>query len=282
MDLYPRVGLPPFFQPSTRKGAYNMSYYFGVMPQFIRHNKDIKPFSKVLYSEILACLNDDGQCVKRNAHFKKVLGISTSTLSSGLTELRRNGFISVDIYLEKGTEKFIKRYITPIVFSGGVNQLVNSTHANNQIGVSNGSPQGNAKDPSEYQATLLYNNNDINKVYINNDKSVPILDELNDRQIEYLRNIVDDFYNEKNIHFPEVIKNDWHKDEALVNDSINTLYMIIKLDDYSEEVVRDVLRWAVNDKFWHSNLISLRGLRKKSNNGQTKFTNIYLKYKGRK
>ena len=58
--------------------------------------------------------------------------------------------------------------------------------------------------------------------------------------------------------------------------------MIIKLDEYSENVVRDVLRWAVDDKFWYTNVTSLRGLRKKSNNGQTKFTNIYLKYKNRR
>ena len=118
-----------------------MSYYFGIMPQPIRHNKELKPFSKVLYSEIVSCLNENGQCTKRNAHFKKVLGTSSSTLSSSLTELRQSGFINVEIQLQKGTQKFIKRYITPANFSGEVNQLINNTHADNQIGVINGQLQ---------------------------------------------------------------------------------------------------------------------------------------------
>ena len=111
---------------------------------------------------------------------------------------------------------------------------------------------------------------------------IQLLPELNQKQITYLGNIVYDFYNEKSKQFPEVVKKDWQKNDNLVNDAINTLYMIIKLDDYSEKIVRDVIKWATNDDFWHSNLISLRNLRKKSNNGETKFTNIYLKYKGRK
>jgi len=163
-----------------------------------------------------------------------------------------------------------------------VNHDEDNPYPQNTIGVDNSIRGEDGLTPMQKTQTLLYNNNKINKLYTNGNKSVSILEELNEKQITYLGNIVHEFYTEKHKHFPQAVKANWKKDDCLVNDSINTLYMIIKLDDYSEKIVRDVIKWATNDKFWYSNLISLRGLRNKSNNGQTKFTNIYLKYKGRK
>ena len=94
--------------------------------------------------------------------------------------------------------------------------------------------------------------------------------------------MVYNFYNKKRKQLPTVVDSNWKKNDTLINDAINNLYMVIKLDEYSENVVRDVLNWAVDDKFWYTNLTSLRSLRKKSSNGQTKFTNLYLQYKNRR
>ena len=119
------------------------SGYYGFIPLPIRHHKNLKPSSKLLYSEITSCLDENGQCTKTNAYFKRVLGVgSKSTLSSGLTDLRKAGFIHVRIALEEGTRKFIKRYITPTPTDilGGVYHNYNNLRilcqiASNQIHV---------------------------------------------------------------------------------------------------------------------------------------------------
>ena len=261
------------------------SAYYGSIPLPIRHHKDIKPYSKLLYAEITACLNEDGKCVHRNTHFKKVLDMGSTTLSNSLNELRKAGFIHIEIQNEKGTNKFIERYITPtpINILEGVKDNSGSTHASILDGVDANAPLKEVIAPTTMLGTLLYNNNNINKIYTDGSKSIEILDELNKKQVDYLKKIVYSFYTKKREQMPNIIKSNWVSDKNLINDSINTLYMIIKLDDYSEQIVRDVIKWAVDDSFWGNVLISLRGLRNKSKNGQSKFTNLYVNYqKGNK
>ena len=259
-----------------------ISAYYGIIPQPIRHHQKLRANSKLMYAEIMSCLEDNGICIKRNIYFSKVLNITKETASKSITELRKHGLIEVSIEYENGTNKFLKRYITPCQNLHGVNQSSNNAPCQNNHGVEESHEESSTPTPSKNGQILLYNNNKINKLYTNGNKSIELLKDLNEKQIEYLGKIVSDFYNEKSKQFPEVIKKDWKTDNDLVNDSINTLYMIIKIDDYSEKIIRDIIKWATDDSFWYSNLISLRGLRKKSNNGETKFTNIYLKYKGRK
>ena len=64
------------------------SGFYGLMPRIIRQNKDLKPNSKVLYSEITATLDEDGVCTKTNSYFQNVLGFGKSAISNCLTELR--------------------------------------------------------------------------------------------------------------------------------------------------------------------------------------------------
>jgi hypothetical protein len=101
---------------------------------------------------------------------------------------------------------------------------------------------------------------------------------INQKQLAFLQKIVVDFYTSKRKQFPSHINEEWHKDTSLLNDSINTLFQLITLDNWKETDVRDVIIWATDDKFWTSNLMSLRVLRKKSNNGMTKFANLHLKF----
>ena len=79
---------------------------------------------------------------------------------------------------------------------------------------------------------------------------------------------------------PNVVNSDWRRDTGAINDSINTLYDIIKKDGFEYDDVLDSIKWALFDKFWATNLVSLRVLREKSSNGITKFQNIYKDCKG--
>ena len=97
-------------------------------------------------------------------------------------------------------------------------------------------------------------------------------------QMKYLKQIVTDFYTEKHKQLPNHIKADWFNDTDITKGSVNTLFELITLDGWNEKDVRDVIKWATDDDFWMSNLISLRTLRTKSKNGQSKFANLHLKF----
>jgi len=256
------------------------SGYYGVIPTYIRHHEELKPNAKLLYAEITACLEEDGVCVKRNIYFSNVLNISKPTVSNCLTSLRKLGFISVVLELEKGTQKFIKRYITltPYNFSGGVLEESDPTPNENSGGVSDDDSLKNGSTPSNLPKALLKNNN-IHKIYTSKIKKVtPIDKEITHRQVDALMKVVADFYNKQQPRYPKMINEDWKDDSNIVNSSINTLYELIKKNNYTYEVVKDVITWALDDKFWSKNLLSLNTLRDTSSNGFSKFQNLHHKW----
>jgi hypothetical protein len=250
--------------------------FFGMIPSNLRHCKDIKPNSKVLYSEIMACLEPDGTCIKRNAYFTKMLGIGKSTISNCLTELRNYGFIKVRMDFEKGTNKFLKRYITPTNFMGGVNRNIENTHTENLDGVDSNASLNGVNTYTNLEQTLLYNNNNIDKVYIDpTTRHTPIKKSINDKQKDALLKIVNRFYKTQMFKYPNMVKSE----SSDINGSINILYDLIMIDGFDYDSIKGTLEWAVEDKFWGSNLFSLKTLRTKSNNGLTKFQNLHHKYK---
>ena len=256
--------------------------YIGILPSNVRHDKELKAFDKVLYSEITADIVD-GYCTKSNGQFAKLFGVTTATISTSISNLRKHWYIFC-VHEYEPDNKAVKRrciYLTPPKELTTSNEIENIPCTNYFDGgmpvnadIVESDNEGGTKNLDGYY------NNILHRIYSNpNEKIIPLLKEMNQSQIDFLSNIVYEFYTKKRQQLPTIIKSSWKKDTNQINDSINTLYMIIKLDEYSEIIIRDVLRWVVDDKFWHNNLISLRGLRKKGNNGHTKFTNIYLSYK---
>jgi len=67
----------------------------------------------------------------------------------------------------------------------------------------------------------------------------------------------------------------------LVNKSINTLFDIITKDGIEYDVIKNVLKWALDHKFWHSHITSLHTLRSTASNGNKKFYNILTDYKSK-
>lgn len=256
------------------------SAYYGSIPLPIRHHQDIKPYSKLLYAEITACLNDDGKCVHRNTHFKKVLKMGSTTLSNSLNELRKAGFIHIEIQTEKGSNKFIKRYITPtpINILDGVSNSSESTHASILDGVDANAPLKDVIAPTTMLGTLLYNNNNIynNTITKNQAPITPINPKINSKQLLALKSVASNFLNKQQKRFPHLFQD---KDETdLINKSVNTLYDLIKLNSINYHVICDVLDFVLGDRFWHSKVTSLHTLRKRATNGNIKFHNILTAY----
>ena len=252
-----------------------ISGFYGFIPYDVRHHPDLKSSTKVLYAEITACLEKDGVCIKTNAYFSNVLGVGKTTISNCLTELRKYGFINVKIELQEKTQKFIKRYIslTPTNSLGGVNDNSQDPHTSNLGGVEEVASLKNDKTPSNTDQPLLLCNN-IDIIYTNGiKKHTPLKKQINDEQLEVLKKLVFSFYEKQHSRFPDMYRG-WQDDLNTVNGSINTLYNIIKRDGYKYEVIRDTLKWALNDGFWGKHLLTLKNLRVTSKNGFTLFQNL--------
>lgn len=261
--------------------------YIGYIPANIRYDKNLTPRDKLVFCEITATLDENGICTKNNIHFAKMLDTSKNTISTSITNLRKCGYISVLIEKEEKSQKFIKRYISTLVgtggytdISGGVDDANSDPYTENLGGVSaknattDTSEQGGY--PEKSNPTII--NNSITYKY--SDKRHLIkLHKMTDEQKDYLFGIVEMFYNNKRQIFPELIKKDWASDENTVNGAINTLFELIRKDNWGESVIRDVIRWSLDDPFWSKNTLSIRSLRDKSRNGHSKFANMYAKYK---
>jgi len=258
--------------------------YIGYINKPIRHHPDLSPRDKLVYCEITATLDDRGLCVKNNIYFSNVLNCTKSTISASMTKLREFGFIDIIIEKDSESQKFKKRYIilkTSTSFSGGGNPNLEKAVSDLSVGVepilANATEENGTKADANFSDSIIINNNIR---YIYSDKRVPINynTKITQGQMEYLKQIVTEFYTAKHKQYPNHVKADWYNDQRLTVGSVNTLFDLIKLDGWNEKEVRDVIRWATNDPFWSSNLLSLKSLRIKSKNGQTKFANLQIKF----
>tara|TARA_R110002124_G_scaffold174627_7_gene342381 strand:- start:991 stop:1800 length:810 start_codon:yes stop_codon:yes gene_type:complete len=257
--------------------------HVGYIPAYIRHHPDLNAVTKLVYAEITANIEMQGYCKKKNSFFAKVLGSSASTISACITKLRRFNLIKVVIENEEDTNKFINRYImlTLPEISVGVNNDVPTPYT--EISVGGDDIEGNVMPHSKVEGaeisdTLLHSNNNIQYIYSTKKGQVVINKVINEKQLNYLKNIVNNFYTIQSTNFAEIVKRDWHKDSNLTSGSINVLFDLITLDKWDDSKVRDVINWIVKDSFWASKCYSLRVLRDKAPNGQSKFTNMYASY----
>ena len=257
------------------------SAYYCIIPKTILHHPKLKANAKLIYAEIMSTLEEDGICTKPNIYFSKVLNISKNTASRSISELKQFGFIHVLIELEEGTEKFIKRYITPMQNFIWVNNDEHAPYTQNTIGVANSLAGEDALTYIQNSQTLLYNNNNIDKLYTNGKKNnTPLNKSITDEQLNYIKEIVNSFYQIQSSKFPHLYNN-WKNDTDLINKSVNIIYDLIRLDNVDYKLIKKVLSWALQDRFWHNNLLSLKTLRSKSENGFTKWNNLLTKYKSK-
>ena len=87
--------------------------YFAIIPANVRYS-NIRANCKLLFGEITALANKKGYCFASNSYFAKLYGVSKNTISSWISELKQNNFISVKI-IKNESNQVIERRI-------GINQ----------------------------------------------------------------------------------------------------------------------------------------------------------------
>lgn len=55
--------------------------YFAIIPASIRYNKELKFGERLMYGEIMALSNKEGDCYAKNKYFTDLYNVSKSTIS---------------------------------------------------------------------------------------------------------------------------------------------------------------------------------------------------------
>jgi len=134
--------------------------YYAIISAEVRYDKNLTANAKLLYAEITALLNINGECFATNKYFSNLYGKSTVTISKWVSELVANGYVSTYYTYKGGTKEIDRRYIR--IIKGGIKEnfkdsisLSKDKHINNK-GVSFKKPEVN--DIKEY---CLERNNGI-------------------------------------------------------------------------------------------------------------------------
>jgi len=142
--------------------------YYAIISAEVRYDKNLTANAKLLYAEITALLNINGECFATNKYFSNLYGKSTVTISKWVSELVANGYISTHYIYKGNTKEIERRYIRKLKggvkenFKGGIKEnfkdsisLSKDKHINNK-GASFKKPEVN--DIKEY---CLWRNNGI-------------------------------------------------------------------------------------------------------------------------
>ena len=128
--------------------------YYAVISAEVRYDKNLTANAKLLYAEITALLNMNGECFATNKYFAALYNKSVVTVSKWISELIQNGYISSYYTYKEGTKEIDKRYLS--ILKGGIkendkggikeNFKDNNTSINNNITYSNN--KGRFKKPT--------------------------------------------------------------------------------------------------------------------------------------
>ena len=112
--------------------------YYAIISAEVRY-ADITPNAKLLYAEITAFCNMNGECFASNKYFSELYGKSKVTISNWIRELKENGFIETSYTYKNGSKEIDKRYIK--ILKGGIKENlttpIKKTLKNNNTSINN-------------------------------------------------------------------------------------------------------------------------------------------------
>ena len=138
--------------------------YYAILTSEVRYNQKLTPNAKLLYAEITALINMNGECFASNNYFANLYGKTKTTISKWVSELVKEGFIELSFTYKEGSKEIDNRYIR--ILKGGVvkkdNTPIVENLKDNNIILNNNTTYSNKK-PSieEIKQYCLDRNNGI-------------------------------------------------------------------------------------------------------------------------
>lgn len=100
--------------------------YYAVIPAKVRYDDRLRANEKLLYGEISALSNKDGECWASNSYFAKVYKVTTPAISKWISDLEEYGYISIEYIRKVNSKELEKRviYLNEVLtnVNGGINK----------------------------------------------------------------------------------------------------------------------------------------------------------------
>ena len=71
--------------------------YYAILPANVRYDKNLKPMEKIMYSEITALTNMNGDCTAGNRYFANLYDVSIGTVSKWVGRLKKFGYVTLEV-----------------------------------------------------------------------------------------------------------------------------------------------------------------------------------------
>lgn len=123
--------------------------YYSILPANVRYDDELNSSEKVLYSEITALANKHGFCYASNSYFARLYGVRADTVSSWISDLKKKGYIDVEMELEENSRAIKRRKIYILDTLGGIGKNPNGYKEKTQEGYPEKSQRGIGKNPKE-------------------------------------------------------------------------------------------------------------------------------------
>lgn len=88
--------------------------YYAIIPANVRYDNNLTANAKLLYAEITALCNMNGNCTASSEYFAKLYNVSRVSIQKWLSQLEKNGYINRKVTYKKGSKQIDTRYITII------------------------------------------------------------------------------------------------------------------------------------------------------------------------
>ena len=85
--------------------------YYAVIPARIRYDDELSPNEKLLYGEITALTNKNGECWATNKYFSNLYNVEIQTVSRWFRALKEKGYISINFQYKGSSKEIDKRII---------------------------------------------------------------------------------------------------------------------------------------------------------------------------
>lgn len=154
-------------------GEESRSYY-AIIPANVRYDSSLNSNAKLLYGEITALCNQEGYCWATNDYFSKLYGVSKTTISRWIRDLKNNNYISVELIYKKGSKEIDYRYIR--ICGEGINK-----NDNTPINKNDNTPI----DKNDKENNTSLNNTSLNNK-INNTYEIYSPAEVEQKNIPYI------------------------------------------------------------------------------------------------
>ena len=75
----------------------NKKNYYAIIPADVRYNKNLTANAKLLYGELTALSNKYGYCFASNSYFAELYGVSNTSISKWISDLKANWHIQINL-----------------------------------------------------------------------------------------------------------------------------------------------------------------------------------------